>query len=352
LIKKTRARAEHRGRRVELARGTPEMSPIQIAAARALRTNRVDATAAEVAIALREAGVYSLLLKGRTFARWLYADGEHRDYGDADLLVGPNQLSQAETVLAELGFVKHLDSADAPRHALHSHTWARRSDRAVVDLHWTLTGVGIPPDGLWRELARRSETEEVAGQELECLDVVGRAFHVALHAAHHGVRHSKPVEDLRRALARCDERTWVEAAMLARRLQATPAFGVGLRLLPVGAELADRLGVPPNSSVMVALFAEHPTLELAMGMQSLIDTRGARDKVEILRRALWPSPRFMRAAFPRARRGRTGLLLTYLGRPAWLLARVPGALAGVRRARRAVRRDLARGDEPPYDRPR
>ena len=327
-------------------------SPIQLAAARALRTNMVDAATAEVAVALREAGVHSLLLKGRTFARWLYAEGEHREYGDADLLVRPDSLSQGESVLTCLGFEKQLDSADLPRQALHSHTWARPADGAVVDLHWTLVGVGISADDLWRELARRTETEEVAGRDLECLDTVARAFQVALHAAQHGVRHSKPVEDLRRALARCNERTWVDAATLARRLEATPAFGAGLRLLPLGAELADRLGLPPNSSVMVALLAEHPTLELAMGMQSLIEVRGARGKAEVLRRALWPSPRFMRAAFPRARRSRAGLLRAYLWRPVWLLARVPGALAGVRRARRAVRRNIARAGGPPSNDPR
>ena len=312
----------------------------------------VDVTTAEVAVALREAGVYSLLLKGRTFARWLYAEGERREYDDADLLVRPDQLSHGESVLTDLDFEKHLGSTDQPLHGLHAHTWARRSDGAVVDLHWTLVGVGVPADDLWRELARHTETERVAGRELECLDTVARAFHVALHAAHHGVRHSKPIEDLRRALARCDEHTWAEAATLAGRLEATAAFGVGLRLLPVGAELADRLGVPPNSSVMVALFAEHPTLELAMGIQSLTEVKGARSKAEVLRRALWPSPAFMRAAFPQACRSKPGLILAYLWRPAWLLARVPGALSGVRRARRTVRRDIARGGEPSANGPR
>lgn len=327
-------------------------SPIQLAAARALRTNMVDATTAEVAVALREAGVHSLLLKGRTFARWLYAEGEHREYGDADLLVRPDQLSRGESVLAGLGFEKQLDSADLPRQTLHSHTWVRPSDRAAVDLHWTLVGVGISADDLWRELARRTDTEAVAGRDLECLDTVARALNVALHAAQHGVRDSKPVEDLRRALARCDERTWVDAAALAQRLEATSAFGAGLRLLPLGAVLADRLGVPPNGSVMVALLAEHPTLDLVMGMQSLLETKGARAKAEVLRRALCPSRPFMRAAFPRARRSRTGLLLAYLWRPVWLLARVPGALVGLRRARRAVRRDTAREGGPPSSGPR
>ncbi len=158
----------------------------------------VDATTAEVAVALREAGGHSLLLKGRTFARWLY-EGEHREYGDADLLVRPDQLPRAESVLAGLGFEKHLDSADLPRQTLHSHTWVRPSDGAAVDLHWTLVGVGISADDLWRELARRTDTEAVAGRDLECVDTVARALHVALHAAQHGVRDSKPVEDLRSA---------------------------------------------------------------------------------------------------------------------------------------------------------
>ena len=47
---------------------------------------------------------------------------------------------------------RHLHSADLPRQALHAHTWIRRIDSAVVDLHWTLAGVEIPADDLWHDL--------------------------------------------------------------------------------------------------------------------------------------------------------------------------------------------------------
>lgn len=294
----------------------------------------------EVATALHAAGVDNMLLKGPTFARWLYEEGEPRDYGDTDLLVPLDGMAPAETVLSELGFKKWVDSADQPPQRLHAHGWARHHG-AVVDLHWTLVGVEVSAESLWRELTRRTETQEVAGRLLKCMDTAARALHVALHAAQHGVRQPRPRDDLRRALARCDEPTWEEAATLARRLEATSAFGTGLRLLPEGSELADRLALPPNRSVMVALRAEHPSVQVVIGIQSLLETNGVRGKAMILRWSVWPSARFMRTAFPRACRSRAGLVLAYVWRPALLLARTPGALLSVRRARRAVRHDAA-----------
>jgi hypothetical protein len=51
-----------------------------------------DVATAEVVEALRAAGVRSIVLKGPSIARWLYADGQPRPYGDTDLLVSPADL--------------------------------------------------------------------------------------------------------------------------------------------------------------------------------------------------------------------------------------------------------------------
>jgi Uncharacterised nucleotidyltransferase len=46
----------------------------------------LDAVTTEVVLALREAGIPSVLLRGPAIARWLYEDPTERSYVDTDLL--------------------------------------------------------------------------------------------------------------------------------------------------------------------------------------------------------------------------------------------------------------------------
>src|SRR2546423_12176731 len=63
----------------------------------------VDAVASDVVARLRQAGVRAVLLKGASFADWLYPNGA-RMYVDVDLLVRPDRAPAAEALLRELGY--------------------------------------------------------------------------------------------------------------------------------------------------------------------------------------------------------------------------------------------------------
>ena len=187
-------------------------------------------------------GVRAIVLKGPSFADWLYTDGTRRRYGDVDLLVSPAQLEQANAVLSRHGFVPHTPGEHPLRDPTAGQPWVRERDDAVIDLHVRLHGVGAPAAIAWTELSADTERQRVGGIKVEVLRPSARALHVALHAAQHGSRASKPIEDLRRALAVLDEDLWHEAAILAAHIQALPAFATGLRHLPEGGVLAARLG--------------------------------------------------------------------------------------------------------------
>src|SRR4051812_27772658 len=58
-------------------------------------TLRIDWGTAEVLRTFEAGGVKSLLLKGATFARWLYTNDDPRPYGDCDLLVRPGDFERA-----------------------------------------------------------------------------------------------------------------------------------------------------------------------------------------------------------------------------------------------------------------
>lgn len=292
-----------------------------------IRSLRVDQVTAEVISALHAQGVASIVLKGPALVGWLYGDGSPRTYVDTDLLVSPADRAHSERLLTELGFAKLLDDSDTSGWRQAAHHWTRASDGANVDLHRTLVGVGVGEQELWATLAARTESINVSAVTVQVPSPAARAFHLALHAAQHGAGGGKHLRDVERGLELIEPGMWAAAAALAERLRATEAFAAGLRLVAAGSRLADELGLPHDRSVETALRASSPVAG-ALGWNNLALVSGFVPRLHFAARKLFPTPRFMRAWSPVARRGRLGLACAYLGRPVWVMWRaVPGFLA-------------------------
>jgi hypothetical protein len=215
----------------------------------------------------------------------------------------------------------------------HGLTWFRADDSAAVDLHRTVEGVGVESDLVWAALSLRTERGEVGGFEAVVLTVPARALLVALHAAQHGGK-PRHLQELERALERVDDADWREAAQLAEELDASAALATGLHLLPGGAVLADRLGLPNARPVDVALRAEGSTPALTV---ELFSRAAGSARIAMVWHKLAPPPTFMRKWSPLARKGRLGLALAYLWRPLWVLVTTPRAVRAWRAARKAAR---------------
>jgi len=298
---------------------------------------RLDAAAAEALQCFGRAGVRALLLKGAATTSWLYLGRESRPYVDCDLLVCPDDVEAAARALRSLHYSQTFDERAMPSWwREHAGTWVRHGDQLTIDLHHTLPGVGVDAWAAWRTLSRDADTVPVAGWRAPTLCLAGRALHVALHAAQHGVGVNHPLADLERALTFAEPELWIEAAGLATELDATDSFAAGLRLMPAGAMLAERLGLPPPRSVDAQLRAASPP-PVALGFEQLARARGLRARAEIVVRKLVPPPEFIRHWDPRAGKGRAALLRAYLRRPFWILRRAPCGLRVWRRARREVR---------------
>jgi hypothetical protein len=303
----------------------------------AVRNLAIDRLAAEIAAAFATAGIETLVLKGPVLAAWLYP-GEVRPYGDADLLVAPDDWAGAVATLRRLGFSDHLGPMAHPRMESFASTAFLRGEHKEdnLDLHCTLHGLEADPAHIWRAFSESAEVLAIGGAELRVPGRAALALHVGLHAAHHA--EGKALEDLRRAIAAAGESVWREALELARELEGTPTFASGLRLVPEGAELARRLGIEEDvrSTRHDIRFAQVPTAE---GIDALL-----RPGVGIKQRALtvavefFPRPEFMRWWTPLARRGRLGLILSYPWRWLKLLTQAPRGFLAVRRARRSRRR--------------
>jgi hypothetical protein len=292
------------------------------------RSLAVDGFTHEVLEGFALAGLECIVLKGPALASWLYGRGAYRHYADADLLVDPQRFDAAQRLLASWGF-RHVGEPPQRRGELpHAEPWIRAHDGAEVDLHRTLFGLGVAPEDTWRELAPFSEPLRVGGTRFTVLTPPARALVVALHAAQHGPDTTKPLDDLERALARVPEETWAEAAVLAGRLDGTQTFATGLRLLPEGARLADRLEL-----VGPALIAAARRARIALGFERLAGAPGPRAKLALAFREAFPTPAYLRWWSPLARRGRLGLALSRIWRPLWLLRHAAPSFIAWRRNR-------------------
>jgi Uncharacterised nucleotidyltransferase len=301
------------------------------AALAAANNLRIDHGTARVLDAFQEGGVPSILLKGPSVVRWLRRDTPRR-YQDCDLLVPPTAIEAAERVLGRLGFKPLLERRRMPSW-WQEHAVAWLGDELAVDLHGTLVGVGAGRERLWEVLSARTETMSVGGFPAVVLTPYARALHLALKAAQDGADNG----DLERAIPRVPQETWDEAAALARELEATTAFAAGIRLVPDGPELAERLDLPQTQSVELALRGAAPPE--ALTIDRLSRASGLRERVTIVTRKLFPPPTFIRHWARLEDPGRARLLLAYLRRLRWVARRSPAAF----RAWRSARRESPRG---------
>jgi hypothetical protein len=292
----------------------------------------VDQAAGQVINALRQRQLRPILLKGASFAHWLYDDGGARPYSDVDVLVAPDQLDAAGEALVGLGYVLRWAGTAPGEQADHATNWDRPGS-PTVDLHNTMSPrLGASPWRCWEVVSAHARPATVGGSRAEVLAPAALALHVVLHAE---LGKSKTLDDLGRALSRLDLADWQAALDLARALDALPAFALGLRLLPEGETMAETLGLAVDASVELFLQASSTGVR-SRPFEQVARASGLRAKASLVGRELIPTPSFVRLWFPPARRSRFGLAAGYLYRFVWVPWHAPQGLRSWRRARRAV----------------
>jgi len=281
-------------------------------------TARLDAVAVNAFEAFRQAEVDAILLKGPALARLLYRADEPRGYADVDVLVSPAQRLAAGRVLSELGFYNFSETrgVDDVGGVLHAEVWlgpvAAGHRRESIDLHWRLEGCQAPDTVVWEALSRDRGSIELAGASIPTLGIPASALGVALHVAQHGPADVKAMGDLRRALERWPLTIWRQAAELARELDGNEAFAAGLRLLPAGARLADRLALPSAELALWDIAHRNSRPRGVFHVGALAQARSPGAKLDIVRRALLPSRAWIRLEIGWARRSAIHLAGAYL----------------------------------------
>lgn len=87
--------------------------------------------------ALAAQGVRARIVKGPVFARKLYRHATDRPFTDIDMLVDPTSIDEANSVIAECGFV--LASGEAHSHELQEFKWLEKENSSLlIELHGNL----------------------------------------------------------------------------------------------------------------------------------------------------------------------------------------------------------------------
>lgn len=259
----------------------------------AARTLAVDGVTLRVLAALREQGLDPILLKGPSFAAWLYAASTPRAYTDTDLLIPPAWEARATSILSDLGFT---NVADMPGPVPHSKTWRNTRWRAEVDLHIRLPLTDAQAD-TWTCLQSHTEVLRLGNTDVTVLDSPAKAFHVVIHALQNSLSSDRTNADLLRALSTAPDPVWLEAADIARQLGGSDAFAVGLSGLPEGRALAARLGIWPSDRVplTVRLLARGSAGSGAPALDHLSYLSSWRQRWAFILTKVFPPQQYVRA---------------------------------------------------------
>ena len=178
-----------------------------------IRAEQQRAIAGEAVALLAGAGIDVILLKGISYAGWLYPDPAERPMTDVDLLVRPRDHARAMTLLVGLGY-RHAGPAiqRSPRH----HALTLKRPHAAIDLHRSPVQRGriaIPLDDVW---ARAAPAPWLPGayrlaEEDELL------FHAANLARHDLIVPASSFVDAGRLLGRLDGAARAHLARTAER---------------------------------------------------------------------------------------------------------------------------------------
>jgi hypothetical protein len=172
----------------EIALTAPDLTDDQRAQATEIQLDvagtmvRLEHSLLEVTELLESGGIPCAVLKGIATAHLDHPDPSHRQFGDVDLLIAPDDLAPARALLEPAGWRQAYRLPEHHEEFTHSVTFGNGS-LAELDLHQRVAhralGLLVPTD----ELLAGRVPFEVAGRTVWALSRPDRLIHGAIHAA-------------------------------------------------------------------------------------------------------------------------------------------------------------------------
>jgi putative nucleotidyltransferase-like protein len=230
----------------------PDLPPEVLAGVRRLSVARAQGSLAHVAEVGRlcrlfaAAGVRVLVLKGVALSAQLYGEPGRRDARDIDLLVDPDLVGQAQTVLAQAGYTQR-QNLPSPRRQAAYFRWVKDIQFVhdvtgrLVELHCRLTDNPnlLPSDftALWNE----REELRLGDGAIATLARHRLPLYLCLHGGDHGWARLRWLVDFAAALPRSQDMNAAVAAADACGLRWSFLHALLLAHAWLGLPVEDRL---------------------------------------------------------------------------------------------------------------
>jgi hypothetical protein len=130
-----------------------------------------------------QSGIATVVLKGAALALRYYRNAGMRAMCDIDILVRPEDVPRAVTLLTDVGWTPDGDTSPthlrARRRVYHALSFSAEPLHSL-DLHWRAVNAGLPDvlDVLWAAV----ETVEIGATVVRVLDPTDQVFHTIVHA--------------------------------------------------------------------------------------------------------------------------------------------------------------------------
>lgn len=190
----------------------------------------------EVVSFLNSKDIPVLSFKGPLLAIQAYGNIALRHFGDLDILVQPKDLKKSIDLLIANGYdpingVNWLNKNDWYVSRRKDVLLVSKENKVVVELHWKLSGthfaLPIEMNSLWE----KSETLNLAGNELRTFSFNHLLIYLCLHGSRHGWERFGWICDINELTGSKEISDWEQISSDAKRLGCENALNFGLFLV-------------------------------------------------------------------------------------------------------------------------
>ena len=218
--------------------------------ARAVRQNLfLTSEMLRVVDSLRQARIEAIPLKGAVLATEVYGDLGLRPFTDIDLLVKPEQIEKAETVVKQLGYAAEFAIPAAHRERWMKHQCEltfRRGELCRTELHWDIAHPHFTLRTGVEDFWERSKTVRIGDAALPCLSDSDLLFMLIVHGTRHAWSRLMWAVDVAEFLRASPQIDWATFVRNAKERGAERMIATALLLLEnlFGEKVADQAAQP------------------------------------------------------------------------------------------------------------
>lgn len=180
-------------------------------------------------------GVHFMVIKGIALSQMLYGDYSFRSSRDIDILVKYSDVSKADSLLRQLGYVRSAPSENTNTKQWHiylqnyNHGKYHHPNGAFVELHWRMHKYRIHPN-TFEDFYDNSIVVDISGITVRTLSEEGYLSYLCNHGAGHSWAALYWLIDVVRILEKIKEEDLFAALEKAKKGGTSAAFLSGLYL--------------------------------------------------------------------------------------------------------------------------